>query len=263
MLTRSEKGSVLLLVLAFAVVVGIVAFGVQQRIQGALSTQKNRILRNQYIDLTESIRRQLEDPQLCPTLIGGQAVNTGQLTTINTSFGSINTQPITSGWLSNPGGVRINSIQIRDLTFVKNIYMANDGATYQVFRGNIFLDASNVLINITGSGGRSDLMIEMLFMVQSNQIRGCFGVTSQGGQCIAMGGGYDWRPGTSGYTYPQHRCHPQSVCRYTSNGTFSAADANAANNICRQPFRATSVGMFMDTGQGRFFCQWCNSHYHD
>lgn len=250
-----------LVVLVFAGVVAVISVMLSQRVKAALDSQKDRILRNQYIEFVESIRRQLEDPQLCPDLIGKQAINTGTLDKINTSYGFTKSSPIKAQWMSRIGGVTVQSIELRDMNFVKNIYMANDGEHYQVYRGTVFISPENVRINVTGPGGRTDLMVTLLFMVKNNIIEGCFGETSPGGQCIAMGGGYDWRTAKGGYTYPQYRCHPQQTCRYTSEGTFSAKNEGAANARCPFPYRATSVGTFMDTGDGRWFCQWCNSFY--
>ncbi len=234
-----------------------------QRVVGALDTQKDRILRNEYIELVESMRRQLEDPQICPTLIGDQPISGTDFSAINASFGTINPAVITPGWQVRPGGVQISAIKLLNPTLVKTMYMANDGATYQLYRGNLMLNPSNVLINLTGPQGRSDLLIPLLFMTQGGRIKGCFGETSQAGQCVAIGNAYDWRAASGGYSYPQYRCHPQKSCRYTSTGTFTASSESAANAKCTFPYSATSVGTFMDSGEGRWFCQWCNSYYHD
>lgn len=279
---RSERGSVLLFALAFGALLAVVIMALSSQVTSAMDSQKSRLLYNEYIELVDSIRAQLNDPFMCASLLSGQtfdaavvtATTPGQIPLIRTGFGA-NTAHIVPNWTSKPGGggVQIGRIEVvKDALYndtpPKVIYMADTSnpTPYTIAQVIMTLVPNVPRVNMT----REYLKIPLTLLLRGTQIHGCHGPNSSAAQCLAIGGAFDWRTGTvpAGLTYPQHRCHPDLRSFYTQKtpppgpggeALIVANDEAAAASQCPSPYKPIPVGTFMD-GQSRWLCRWENGN---
>lgn len=260
-LIESNRGSVLLVALSFGAVLLTVIMALSSRLSGSFDQQASRILYNEYTEFVSSMRTQLEDPFHCARMLGGlpftPAVTAAPLgmsvARVNYAFGRLNSAVITPGWESRPGGIQIQSLQIRAPNFVpiRDVQFADTAANrFQAYRGEFMFIPRRPSINVT-SNQRSYFRINLIFMVRNGLIEGCFGELSIAAQCQAIGGAFDWRTTAPPFPYPAHRCHPDLRCFAGSQGVVTSPAA------CTAPYRPEHVGLFQD-GTNRYICQWCN-----
>lgn len=284
-LVRNNKGSVFLVTLILSVAVAVAIMVMAGQLNFSISNQKSRVLYNEYVELVESVRNQLDDPMLCAQMLSGVIVDNSQLQTntganisrIRVNFGSSLPQYSAAGdlrpnWVAKPGGVTldritavrsryVNAAGVRQFTVPSDMQLADAAANrFRIDKVDLILVSSQPQINIFNPA-REYLWINLNLVMNGNRIVGCHGRSSAAGQCLAMGGAYDWRSAVPSYPpgliYPQQRCHPDTKIFYHSGGIIMAPDLATATARCLRPFRPSPVGVFMDE-QTRWVCSWRN-----
>ena len=253
-----QRGLALAKVLVLAALLALILPVGMVILQNAFERQKVRSTQERYVAMVMSLRRQLEDPISCVSVLGGLVIPSG----LNDRV------PVTINWkfTDEDPSLELERVEIRRTGGVFNdVRLKNAGVstTYQTVPIRIYAIPARVNINLSDAPGgvveppeqfpfmiRSELMIRLNANVDgSNRIVSCFGANSAAAACEAMGGGYN-------VAGPANlRCQPDKICFTGIAGLVTDPAGCLTFGI---PYRARSVGKNV-SGQTEYLCSLCHN----
>ncbi len=260
---KSERGSALLQVIILGSLLAVMTPVVFQLIGDSQKRQQQRQQRVETLAFIDAVRHQIEDPHLCPLLIGGVVVPpvAGAETPIAVQTGyGLTPGPAVAGWRLRDGGPEIGRLFLRtvvpDLSVVR---LDKPGPLLSKHWVRIYIepkdhgwnltdlpDPGNSIINATKPRFK-EYAIDLHAKVDpaTNRIAQCHGTNSIANACEMSGGGYDGL-----HTNPRRRCNPDQRC-FFQPPTIVSSPAD-----CIEPF--TKVEQLSGPpGPTTYLCSWC------